>query len=148
MMNKTRFLTSAVIALFLLNIGILTFFLSKKRHHPPEGPRQVIVEKLHFHPAQTAAYDQLIAQHRNQIRQKETEITKAKSQLYRVLQGADRSQMDSLIHNIGQLQEAVERIHFEHFSAMKSICKGNQITDFNHLAGDLAIYFSQHRKKQ
>jgi periplasmic protein CpxP/Spy len=146
-MNKTRFLTIAVIALLLLNIGVIAFFLSQRRPHPMEGPRQIMIEKLHFDPAQIAAYDQLIAQHRNKIREKETEITHAKSQLYLLLQGEDRLQMDTLIHNIGQLQEAVEHIHFEHFSAMKSICKGSQITDFNNLAGDLSIYFSPKKKK-
>jgi periplasmic protein CpxP/Spy len=146
-MNKTRFLTGAVVALLLLNISVIAFFLSQRRPRPMEGPRQIMIEKLHFDTAQIAAYDQLIEQHRNKIRTKETEITNAKSQLYLILQGEDRSQMDMLIRNIGQLQEAVERIHFEHFSGIKSICKGSQIADFNNLAVDLSMYFSPKKKK-
>ena len=63
-MNKTKLLSVAVIALLVLNFGILGFlFLSKK--HEPNGrkmPREIVIEKLHFDENQIVEYEKIIKQ--------------------------------------------------------------------------------------
>lgn len=140
-MNKPRFLAFAVVALALLNIGMLAFFLLRHgmRH---EGPKKIIAERLHFDAGQLAAYDKLIEKHRQDIRAKEKEIGAAKKALYSLLQSDNPLGQDSLTAAIGQLQQEVEGIHFRHFADIKNLCKDGQIDDFKEMTADLAHYFS------
>lgn len=146
-MNKTRFLTLAVAALVLLNIGMAAFFLSGKM--PPDGPRKIIIERLRFDEKQVADYEKIIQKHRADIRQKEAEMMAARQAIYNQLLGEDFSKKDSLVAQVGQLQTAVEQIHFAHFQDIKSLCRAEQKADFDALVGDLATYFSRekHPKK-
>lgn len=148
MMNKTKFLGIAVVALLALNIGTIAFFtLKNPPRHMEAGPRNIIVERLHFDAEQEAAYDALIAKHRLDIRAKNQEIAAAKTALYTLLQSGDFSKKDSLITAIGQLQQQVENIHFQHFGDIKNLCKGEQIQAFNEMTADLAGYFSPKGKR-
>jgi periplasmic protein CpxP/Spy len=150
MMNKTRFLTLAVVGLIALNIGMIAFFLSKKMQpHRGDGPRKIIVERLHFDQKQVGEYEKLIQKHRADIRQKEAELVAARQAIYNQLLDEDYSKNDSLTAQVGRLQTAVEQIHFAHFRDIKSLCRPDQIKDFDALVGDLAAYFprSKGRKK-
>jgi len=141
-MSKIKFLTAAVIALVLLNIGMVSFFLLAKMPPRHEGPRKIIIERLHFDAEQIAKYDKLIAQHRTDIRQKESTIGQVNQQFFGQLKGDDFSRKDSLLAQIGLLQQAVAQIHLDHFKDIKSICKGNQLHDFDTLVGELAKFFT------
>lgn len=107
-----------------------------------DGPKKIIAERLHFDAEQVAAYDKLIAQHQQVIKSKQQEIGAAKTALYALLQGDDLSKKDSLTNIVGQLQQQIEAVHFQHFSDIKNICKGEQIQAFNEMTADLAGYFS------
>lgn len=137
-------MTISVVALVLLNLATLAFFWMKKPPHPPmqDGPKKIIAERLHFDAEQVAAYDKLIAQHQQVIKSKQQEIGAAKTALYALLQGDDLSKKDSLTNIVGQLQQQIEAVHFQHFSDIKNICKGEQIQAFNEMTADLAGYFS------
>lgn len=148
MVTKTNFWRTLAIVLFLINVCVLGFFMS--RPHPPrgEGPKKMIVERLHFDASQIAEYDKLIEQHQKDIQAKEQEIKEAKQQLYSLLQGDDLSAKDSLANRIGQLQVEVELIHFDHFNDLKNLCKEEQLDDFNALAGELAQVFAHPRRNR
>lgn len=49
---------------------------------------------------------------------------------------------DSLIQNINACQAKIERIHYEHFIAIKNICRDDQLPAFEELTIDLAKLFS------
>ncbi|MBL7784229.1 MAG: periplasmic heavy metal sensor [Saprospiraceae bacterium] len=146
-MNRSRFLMIMVVALVLLNIGTLAFFRWGKMPPPPRPQqfRNTIVEKLHFDTPQATAYDQLITNHRSKISATEAEIKSAKEQLYSLLSTEQYATKDSLISRIGALHQEIEQIHFEHFQAIKGLCKGDQIQLFNQLTGELAHFFSPQR---
>ncbi len=58
-MNKTKLLSFAVIALLLLNFGILGSLLLSKDKDGPKGkrmPREIVIEKLHFDDNQVIEY--------------------------------------------------------------------------------------------
>ncbi|MFN0216494.1 MAG: hypothetical protein ACKVT2_19715 [Saprospiraceae bacterium] len=142
-MSKTSFLKCAVVALVLLNLGTIAFFFTQKRPPHHISPRKVIVDRLHFDAAQIAKYEKLIERHQTSIKQKEQNISVAKSDLYVLLQGADFSKKDSLIARIGALQMEIEAVHFDHFQEIKSICKPTQLADFNALTSELARFFGK-----
>ena len=146
-MNKTRFLKFAVTALVLLNIGSTAFFLMRKP--PPNGPKKIIIDRLHFDANQVADYEKLIKKHRTEIIQKDAELSAARQAIYQQLLMEDFSKKDSLIAQVGQLQEAVEQIHFAHFLELKNLCRADQQADFGALVSDLARYFpGQKRQKK
>ncbi len=146
-MNKTKFLSIAVIVLVLLNLGTLAFFWMKRPPHPmQEGPKKIIVERLHFDVEQVAAYDKLIVQHQQEVKAKQQEIGAAKTVLYEQLKSDDLSRKDSLIMVIGQVHQQMEAIHFQHFSDLKKLCKDEQIKAFDELTAELAGYFAMKPK--
>jgi periplasmic protein CpxP/Spy len=141
MMSKVRFLTISVVALLLLNLGFTAFFLFNNQGPRREGPRGIIIERLHFDAQQIEAFDRLAQHHRKEIRQKQEAISIVKQQVYSLLKNDEFSKKDSLIAIVGQLQEEAEIINFEHFKAIKSLCRGSQVADFEILADELARFF-------
>lgn len=150
-MEKTKLLTVAVIGLLLINLGTLGFlFLSNQNgHRPPhEGgrpePKYEIIERLHFDTAQQKEYDQLIEWHRNEIEKLDSNIRKAKNELYSKLAetDVDAKMKDSLIALINSNQKQIEITHFKHFEDIKKLCRKDQIKDFNLLSEELARLFA------
>ena len=146
-MNKTRILSILVIALIVLNIVLISVFVIKKPHHPPhhrkhEGPKNVIIKKLHFDDTQISAYEALIKAHRTKIHSKDLELRKAKKELYFLLNKNDSNKIDSLISNINNVQKEIEVLHFNHFLDIKKLCKENQLNHYNELTHELARLFA------
>jgi periplasmic protein CpxP/Spy len=141
-MNKVKFLTVAVVALALLNIGLLFFFT--RGHMPPprrEQPRAIIIKRLHFDEAQVANYEQLIQQHRAAIKPREEAMRQLRAQLYSLLNAPSAPLQDSLQQRIGQLQIEIEATHFKHFLDIKNLCKPDQMADFEALSKELEAFF-------
>lgn len=148
MLTKTNFWRTAALVLLVLNVGLIVLFVTQSHPGRGEGPQKIIVERLHFDAQQAAAYEQLIQQHRTDIRAKRREMQEAKQQLYSILQGSDLSQKDALTQCVGQLQMEMENIHFSHFQDIKNLCKSDQIADFNALTGELAMFFAPPDRKK
>jgi hypothetical protein len=147
-MSKTKFLTGAVIILVLLN-GATMFTLWKHTAQlPPDGPRKIIIERLHFDKEQVAAYDKLVEKHRADIRQKDSEMAAARQATYHQLQGDDFSKKDSLLAQVGRLQTEVEQIHLAHFQDIKKLCRAAQLEDFNQLTADLERLFKNSKRRK
>jgi len=147
-MSKNRLLTIAVICLLVINFATLTFLLFSQ-HRPPfrsgadrEGPASLIIERLHFDTQQITAYHLLINVHRSSIRKLDGEIRATKNALYGTLAQDDPGNADSLKNKLSRLQSAIENVHYDHFAAIKKLCKPNQLGYFNDLTNDLAGYFS------
>jgi periplasmic protein CpxP/Spy len=140
-MNKTRFLIFSVVALILLNIAIVVFFMTQKNAPNSHGPRKIIIEHLHFDQKQVDDYENLIQKHQQDIRQKDIELTNARQVIYQQLLNDNFTKKDSLINQVGRLQIEVEQIHLAHFRDIKQLCKPEQLADFNGIVGDLATYF-------
>lgn len=142
MMNKTRFLTWAVVVLTLLNLFSLALLWRRPGPPPhPENARHLIIKRLHLDEAQKAAYAQLVEKHQADIRQKDQEIGAARQALYAGLQGETPANNDSLLTEIGRLCSTVEQIHLAHFQDIKNLCRSDQVPAFNDLARDLEGLF-------
>jgi protein CpxP len=147
MMNKIKILGTAVVVLMLLNIFLLVFFMkSKGPHHPRKGdPKEIVIERLHFDPAQVKVYEDVILDHRSSIEIKEIEMMEIRSGLYGLLGTSDRNEVDSLMNRIGAIRAEIEAVHFKHFSDIEAICREDQKAHFMELRKDLGRIFSKRR---
>lgn len=149
-MSKSKLLTFAVIALFLINIITLSFFIFKapkergqRNETPPKhSPKSIVVDKLHFDKEQVVKYDELIKQHSESISEIDNKIIALKNSLYKNLSNPENKEVtDSLFLQIASNQTTIERLHYNHFLDIKKLCKPEQIEDFNDLTIELAEIF-------
>ena len=140
-MNKIKVLTFSVIALVILNLGIMVFFMVIKPREFKNGSRLLIIEKLHFDDPQKKQFRVLIEQHVKKIKRYESTILSTKEVLYLQLSQSkiDLKAKDSLINVLGNMQKKVETARLKHFKAIKSICNTPQQKEaFKNLTLDLA----------
>ena len=140
-MNKIKVLTFSIIALVILNLGIMVFFMVIKPREFKNGSRLLIIEKLHFDDPQKKQFRVLIEQHVKKIKRYESTILSTKEVLYLQLSQSniDLKAKDSLINVLGNMQKKVETARFEHFKAIESICNTPQQKEaFKNLTLDLA----------
>lgn len=144
-MNKNKFLSIFSIALLISNLLLIAFIFSNKRPHHAQhsGPKEIIIEKLHFDEAQVEQYNSLIEKHQKDIREKQVQLNKAKNNLYAQLNlPEDKTREDSLLAIASALKLEIEKIHYTHFEDIKDICNEEQLEYFNLLAKELAELFS------
>jgi protein CpxP len=144
-MTKTKFLTISVIVLLVLNLGTITFLFTR-RPPPPfkieqEGPRKIIIERLGFDKNQIDQYEMLIQKHHEVIKELQDDIKRKKNELYETLTSSDTSKVTIIEQKISYLQLEIEKTYYQHFQAIKALCKPNQLIKFNDLVKDLAKMF-------
>jgi periplasmic protein CpxP/Spy len=152
-MSKLRLLSFAVIALLAMNLALVGFLFLRKPPLPPggrpsiakEGPKNKIIEQLHFDAEQVIQYQKLIDEHKSSIKILRDDIRDTKSQLYKTLIEEDGERNDSLIVKLGDLQKKIETAHYNHFKEIKKLCKPDQLEYFNTLTDELADFFSPER---
>ena len=150
-MNKTKVLGFAVIALLVLNFGILAFLFLSKNDDGPRGrkmPREIVIEKLHFDENQIEAYDKTIKIHQEDIRNLDDSIRSTKNELYQLMNSdtIDSVQKDSLFLKLANYQKQIETTHFNHFLEIKKLCKKEQLSDYENLTEELSKLFSHPRR--
>lgn len=140
-MNKIKFLTYLTIGLFITN-GVLFYFLISA-HKSKGGPKNLIIDKLHFDKEQVEKYEAFIKQHRKAISENETKINMLKSKLYEQLQNPKApAKTDSLMVIIARQQVIAEQINYHHFLEIKDLCKPSQQKDFNALTKEIVNLFA------
>ncbi len=146
-MNKTRLLTILVIVLVVINLLALTALILGRPPGPGPGrmgpgPRQLVIERLQLDQDQEAAYDKIIEEHQAAIRVEETKMKEAKNALFALLAQPEYTEKDTLIQQIGAIQEEIEALHFKHFAELKVLCTPEQLPAFNELTNELARLFA------
>jgi len=145
-MNKYRFLLIITIGLLVSN-GIL-FIRVIKEENKRGGPKEIIIDKLHFDQAQINSYEVYIQQHRKDIDNNEATMCRFRSSLFEQLKyPQDSSKIDSLISVIAHQQYIIEKINYNHFLAIKKLCKSTQQEDFNELVSEIPHLFSSKKRK-
>lgn len=137
-MKKSVIRNGFIVVLLLSN----TLFIYKwwmAPHRRPEGPRNEIIEKLHFDEKQVAEYDGLIRGHRKAIVQAETELQQQKQKLYANL---ELPFSDSSLQEILEVQAKIEHIHFNHFKDIEKLCRPDQKVYFKALNREIARMFA------
>lgn len=147
-MNKNKLIRILAVVLLLTNIALASFiYLHRPKHHQGEGPRNIIIERLHFDRNQILKYDELIFVHRAKIKKKENEIIEIKNSLYlQLLKENNPQTIDSLQRRIGLVQAEIEKIHFDHFEDIHELCNKDQEKYYAELVKEIAKLFSMQRR--
>jgi len=140
-MTKNRFYIFIIIGLLISNILLVAFVLSRRPPHH-SGPRDLIIERLHFNEKQVQQYDALIQKHRTQITEKEHRMMNLKTQYYSLLKNNSQKDGDSLVRQIGRISVETEKINFRHFQEIRKICYPGQIKNFDRLIEDFESLFA------
>jgi len=142
-MNKTTLLTTAVIALCILNLVVLFsfFVLSPSKKSLRKLPKDTIIKRLHFDEQQIQAYEKSIEFHKVKTIEVGDSIKMLKKALYSLLNQQDDSEKDAIIQKINNLQKEIEYVHYYHFQDIKKLCTDKQLDDFKLLAEDLVKIF-------
>ncbi|RIJ34217.1 periplasmic heavy metal sensor [Pontibacter oryzae] len=152
-MSKLKLLSIAAIGLLVLNLFLVGFLFFRHNPHPTggrppfaqEGPRHQIIEQLHLDEAQVQQYEALIDEHKRAIQDLNDQVRETKSELYLTLAEGNASSKDSLIKELGSLQQEIETVHYNHFVSLRKLCKPDQLRYFETLTTNLADYFDQAR---
>lgn len=147
MLSNKKFVLVVIIGLLLCNV-LLVIFMLMGPPPPPlhKEPRSVIIDKLSFETSQVNAYDKLIAAHRNKLRQLEKDIISLKNELYSTLRKNNNKEIEPLLNSLAEKHKAIEKLHYEHFFAIKDLCNDDQEEAFEALTYELAELFSRHPK--
>jgi len=145
-MSKSKFLKFIILGLLISN-GIVIFMLINGRDKM-NGPKNIIIEKMHFDKEQIKNYESYIQQHRKAINENEKILNKLRSELYQQLKyQQDTSKVDSIISIIANHQIIAENINYNHFLEIKKLCKPSQKEDFDELTNEIAKLFSLKERK-
>ena len=131
-----------IVGLLISNLLLVIFMLTHKAPHH-SGPRDLIIQRLHFDEKQVQQYDGLIEQHRMQIREKEHEMMDMKTQYYSLLKNNNQTKGDSLVQQIGKISIETEKINFKHFQDIRKICYPDQMKNFDNLIEDFESLFAK-----
>ncbi len=151
-MEKSKFYLLIILGLLLSN-GMLVGYVVLNRDHnsaPPtpngkmhRGPRDLIIKRLGFDADQVAKYDELIKRHRHDIDDADRKVIELKNTLYLGLtKSGDKTQSDSIISEIAWLRKHIEEVHYKHFLDIRSLCKPDQLPEFDELTRDMASLFA------
>lgn len=143
-MTKSKFYIAIIVGLLISNILLIWTLIGKKPPPPPfrnpEGPKNIIIERLNFTEDQINEYEDLILDHRATIHNLEESLMNLKQELYSEL-GQNDFTPDSLLAEISVIQSKIEQAHFDHFVAIKKLCSEEQRSAFDDLSMELAELF-------
>ena len=149
-MNKSKVLYSIIGFLALMNIGLM-FFVLTNNYRPgpstqnrPEGPKKIIIEKLHFSKEQADAYLELIKKHRSDIETAEENLNQSKKNLYKGLANGEAAN-ETFLNEIAESQAKIEILHYQHFLDIRKLCTEEQLKYFSSLSKELNKIF-KHRQ--
>lgn len=150
-MNKIKTISMIAIGLLISNLVLVGFIMLRKPKHPmPQGPKKMVIEKLHFDDKQVEQYEVIIQEHQKNIRKADDDIIKYKNALYQTLTKSDNeSEKDSLINQIANVQKEIEDIHFNHFLEIKKLCKPEQQKYFEDLTKEIeGLFYKRQMPKE
>lgn len=143
-MKKSLIRNAFIVVLLLSNtLFIYKWWTAPERRHP--GPRNEIIEKLHFDEKQVAQYDVLIHGHRSAIEKAQRELQEQKQKLYENLEAPFS---DSILQEILKVESKIEHIHFNHFKDIEKLCRPDQKKYFKALNREIARLFSPGKKQR
>ena len=137
--TQNKVLVLLVAILLVANLGLmLYFFIGRNNHNHASSNRPVsdfIQKKVGFNADQTARFQQLRDQHRQDVKPVIEGIKKLKDSLYRLLQGPEvnDSIAENLVNEIGEKQKQWELMIFHHFQKVRAICDSSQLPKFDTL---------------
>lgn len=142
-MKKEALLTTAVIALLLLNFGTLGFLFFYSSPHPPGPGRsqldRQIVKQLRLDAGQQQQFEQLKSAHHRQMVANDHAYRNALENYFALLKNDSfaAGQRDSLQNILAGIQKERATVTFQHFVELKNLCSPEQKKEFDALLPEL-----------
>ena len=137
-MNKQKFYIIIIGILILINLTLMWLFFNQNNSSKKCGPRDMIIEALHFDDEQIRKYDLLIKDHRILMR-------KGKSELYNFRKSYFLNDSDSVLSLLSNSFSNLENINKNHINEIMEICNSSQKEDFRIVIKENALF--NERKK-
>ncbi|MBO0934406.1 Spy/CpxP family protein refolding chaperone [Fibrella aquatilis] len=150
-MERTKLLTVAVVFLLIINFLTVGRWLLQPAGPPPgsgvgrpNGPAELINQRLHFSESQRQQYRLLIDQHQQALRPLNREAARLYGAYYGLLAQTppDTARAAAFSQQIAQNQRLIAGVNFAHFRQIKALCRPDQQADFTRLVADLAQLFN------
>ena len=146
-MNRVKFLSLTIVALVILNIGVISFLLLGKPR--PEGrdgrPDKIIIEKLQLNAKQIEEFEKLKRQHHEAVRSYQDSIRILKRSFIDALRTdhPDQEQAEKIAGDISGLQKKIEMATFIHFKSLRELCDERQKVLFDEFIQEIARMFGR-----
>jgi regulatory protein YycI of two-component signal transduction system YycFG len=137
-MNKQNFYIIIIGVLILINLTLMWLFFNQNNSSKKCGPRDMIIEALHFDDEQIREYDLLIKDHR-------ILMFKGKSELYNFRKSYFLTDSDSALSLLSNSYSNLENINKNHINEIMEICNSSQKEDFRIVIKENALF--NERKK-
>ena len=139
-MNKQKFYIIIIGVLILINLIFMWFFFNQNNSLKEGGPRNMIIETLHFDEEQIRKYDLLIKDHRLLMRN-------AKNELFNFRKSYFLSSSDSVLSLLSSSYIYVESINKNHINDIMKICNLSQKEGFRILIKENILFKRAGEKK-
>ena len=151
-MKKESLLTTLVILLLIMNIGIVTFLVMHHEHERPPHPGgpphvdRLIIETLKFDDEQKKKFEVMKHEHHEQMMRIDEEYKNVLEKYFSLLndEKIKTVEKDSLEKEIGRLQLSKATVTLEHFRQLKALCKPEQQKHFQELIPELTKIILPH----
>ena len=147
-MNKQNLFAALAVIMILINIGLLSFLFLKPKIENSKGPKDYIVQKLDFDDEQVKAYEEVIEKHSSASRILKDSEEELSTLLYDQLNANQNAQTDSLLQKLGELRMQIDKLNYNHFIEIKTICRPNQKEKFANLTKELHLLFNKRPRKK
>ena len=137
-MNKQNFYIIIIGVLILINLTLMWLFFNQNNSSKKCGPRDMIIEALHFDDEQIREYDLLIKDHR-------ILMFKGKSELYNFRKSYFLTDSDSALSLLSNSYSNLENINKNHINEIMEICNSSQKEDFRIIIKENTLF--NERKK-
>ena len=137
-MNKQKFYIIIIGVLILINLTLMWLFFNQNNSSKKCGPRDMIIEALHFDDEQIREYDLLIKDHR-------ILMFKGKSELYNFRKSYFLTDSDSALSLLSNSYSNLENINKNHINEIMEICNSSQKEDFRIIIKENTLF--NERKK-
>jgi Spy/CpxP family protein refolding chaperone len=137
LLQNPKFTGAALILLLVLNTSLLVFILSRHHGPPPPGerggPRDFLVHELQLDKSQQDAYDALIEEHRTAVNRLQEDIRANREIMVDQLENpaTDSIAVNAAQKKIGDDQQQLEKVTFDHFRKVRAICHPQQQVKFD-----------------
>ncbi|MBU6341690.1 MAG: periplasmic heavy metal sensor [Bacteroidetes bacterium] len=134
-MNTSKFHKVIIFVLLAANLGLITFLWLMRPPGPQGGPGRYLEETLKLDADQKEAYRKIREAHQ----QKNAEFMRAQSdrhqRLFQLLAAPalDSVRMMAVADSIAMAQKSMELYTFEHFRALRAICRPEQQSKFDQI---------------
>jgi len=151
MENKgMRILQWTILLLVLCNIGlIITIWCRPHPGGPPPGEstRDYIVRSLKFSGEQTQKYDALVKEHQQGMKKLRHDAVEYRSLFFAGLKNAQPANVtDSISRLIGNTQQEIEKLTFNHFAQVRVLCTDAQKQEFDNIIADVLKRMGGHHR--